>query len=379
MVKNKICSILNLTKDSTSLRPLTNHRPIASLPFAGRYRVIDFTLSSLAYAGIESVGIFIGDSGRSLYDHIRSGAAWDLSSAITGGVFTFSQQNWKKRHHLEDPDEDFYFNHELYITRSKTDYIFVAGSRIIANIDIQAVTRSHINNGKDVTVLYKTIQQDMAGPEDRMEYAIIDVEEDTELVKFSEVADQSKVNASLNMYVLTVDKMMDLINRAREEEVYEELDDLIQHYIHDLSINSYEYTGYAASMDSIETYYAANMEMLDRAKFTALFHSSIPIRTKSKDGSPTYYDVDSYVRRSIVGTDCDLYGELTDSIINRRVFVDREAKVQHSIILQGSHIGEGAVVEYAIIDKNTTVAPGARLIGKPDDILVVAKNSYIEA
>ena len=92
MKMNSICAILNLTEDEKALKPLTQARPIASLPFASRYRLIDFNLSSISHAEINSVGIFIAGSGRSIYDHIRSGSVWNLESGLTGGIFTYSQQ-----------------------------------------------------------------------------------------------------------------------------------------------------------------------------------------------------------------------------------------------------------------------------------------------
>lgn len=90
MKMNSICAILNLTEDEKALKPLTQARPIASLPFANRYRLIDFNLSSISHAEINSVGIFIAGSGRSIYDHIRSGSVWNLESGLTGGIFTYS-------------------------------------------------------------------------------------------------------------------------------------------------------------------------------------------------------------------------------------------------------------------------------------------------
>lgn len=142
MVKNKLAAIINATEDNSCLKPLTNKRPIAALPFAGRYRIIDFVLSNISHAGIDSAALFIGDSGRALYDHIRSGDAWDLDSQIKGGIFTFSQQNWKLAHHREHEHEDYYYNHRIYLSRSNAKYVFVSGSKIIANIDIKALKKT---------------------------------------------------------------------------------------------------------------------------------------------------------------------------------------------------------------------------------------------
>ncbi len=110
MKMNSICALLNLTEDEKALKPLTQARPIASLPFASRYRLIDFNLSSISHAEINSVGIFIAGSGRSIYDHIRSGSVWNLESGLTGGIFTYSQQMLKAIQEHNGDDMDYYMN-----------------------------------------------------------------------------------------------------------------------------------------------------------------------------------------------------------------------------------------------------------------------------
>ena len=230
MVKNNICAIINLTEDATELKPLTNNRPIAALPFAGRYRIIDFMLSDLAHAEINSVGLFIGESGRSIYDHVRSGGAWDLQSEVAGGIFTFSHQDWKRNNPNAHENEDFYYNHRLFLERSKSEYVFLAGSKIIANLDIIAVRKQHIQSGKDVTVVYKHFDKNQISDQELLAHGIVfdgdDIEKFTDYVTPSE---DGKVNLSLNMYLLGVDKMLSIIDKATEEGVYLELNELLQH------------------------------------------------------------------------------------------------------------------------------------------------------
>lgn len=381
MVKNKLCAILNLTEDDKALKPLTNTRPIAGLPFVNRYRVIDFALSAICHAEISSVALFIAESGRSIYDHIRSGAAWDLDSPVSGGIFTFSQQNWKLKHHREHEHEDFYYNHRVFTARAKAEYVFVAGSKIIANLDIRSVLRQHINQGKDITVVYKPIDKEFLGTATPKTRALMfdDDHQVSELREYSNLTTEDKVNASLSMYIISVAKLNELMDRAIEEDMYMEMDELIQHYLLDGTVNAYEYTGYTANIDSIERYYQANMDMLDRSKFTAVFHSSIPVLTKTKNGVPTYYGPHSDVTQSVIGTGATIEGKVHHSLVSRKVKLDANTKVTDSIILQGVHIGEGAEVAYAIIDKDSIIAPGAKIIGTPDNIVVIEKNSYVEA
>lgn len=380
MAKNKLSAIINLTEDHTVTLPLTNARPIAALPFAGRYRVIDFVLSAITYAEIDSVAMFIGESGRSIYDHVRSGESWDLDNKIRGGIFTYSQQNWKKQHHTENDIEDFYYNHRLYLERSKTDYVFVSGSSVIANADLQNVCTQHVASGKDITVIYSPVQENLESIRENNRIFLVEGEQD-EVRAFGpqDVATSDKLNVSLNSYILSVDKMNEIMEQALADGIYLDVDALLEQYLSDLTINAYEYTGFAKKINSIESYYEANMSLLDRKKFASLLQTSIPVLTKRKNGSPTYYDAESKVRQSIIGSDTSIFGEVTDSVINRRVEVAKDASVTNSILLQGVKVGEGAKIEYAIIDKNTVVEPGAQIIGSPDDLVVIAKGCHIEA
>lgn len=380
MVKNKTCAILNLTADNRYIYPLTYNRPIAALPFASRYRIIDFVLSSLSYADVNSVAMFIGESGRSIYDHVRSGESWDFDSKIAGGIFTFSQQKWKAAHHLENDYEDYYFNHRLFLERSESDYVFVSGSKILANIDIRSMRSHHIESGKDVTIVYKNILASRVGKDDPNE-RILEFDDHKRLVKLMQNSEKpavDTVSASMNMYFVSVEFLIDLIDEALANHQYLELDDLIQTKLLEYSVNAYEYTGYAANINSVESYFEANMDMLNHQSFMALFHTSQPVLTKTKNGIPTYYHARSYVRNAIIATGVTIYGEVVDSLLNRRVVVEENANIRNSIILQGAQIGEGARIEYAILDKNVVVEPGISIMGKPDDIKVIAKNERID-
>lgn len=379
MVKNKISAILNLTEDSTRLYPLTQNRPIAALPFAGRYRIIDFLLSDISHAGIDSVALFIGESGRSVYDHIRSGSSWHLSSLVRGGIFTFSHQDWKKSLLEGESDDSFYDNHKQFINRSQSGYVFVSGSKVIANIDIRSIHHSHVRVDRDITGVYKRAHRsEFLEEKVNLPSIYFDEENNIERMSLETVIDDSEfINVGLNMFMISSEKLLEIIERGIEDKIYLELDDLIEHYINDYTMYPYEYTGFVANVDSIEKYFKANMDMLDRAKYNSLFETSIPIMTKSKHGVPAYYAPQSHVRNSFVGTDSMMKGEVKNSLLNRRVILEDNTVVHNSILLQGSHIREGARIEYAILDKNTIVDPGVSIIGKPDDIVVIAKNSHI--
>lgn len=379
MKMNSICAILNLTEDETALKPLTQARPIASLPFASRYRLIDFNLSSLSHAEIKTVGMFIAGSGRSIYDHIRSGSIWDLESGLAGGIFTYSQQLLKAVQEHNGDDMDFYMNHKEFITRSKSEYVIVMGSKILANVDIKAIMQHHLAKDGDITVVYKTVPKSFL--ENRLDEKVLKIDRDEYLLHLTDAQNApenlERLAMSMNMYFMRVDKMLELIQRAELESVQLDADKLIEHYLPEYQINTYEYTGYMANVDSIPAYFNANMEMLEKNKFSALFHGSQNVITKVKNGAPTYYAKGAHVKNAQFATGCVVEGTVEDSLVFRKVNIAKDAEVRNSIIMQGSQIGEGAILEYCILDKNVTVGPGVTLKGTKDNLVVVEKNKTL--
>jgi len=379
MKMNSISAILNLTEDETSLKPLTYVRPIASLPFASRYRLIDFNLSSISHAGIKSVGMFIAGSGRSIYDHIRSGSVWNLESGLTGGIFTYSQQVLKAVQEKNGDAPDFYMNHKEFINRSKGEYVIVMGSKILANVDIKAIMQHHLAKEGDITVVYKSVPKSFL--ENRQHEKVLKIDRDEYLLHLTDFQDTpsdiERIAMSMNMYFMRAEKMLELIQRAEMENVQLDSDQLIEHYLPEYQVNTYEYTGYMANIDSIPAYFNANMEMLEKNKFSALFHGSQNVITKVKNGAPTYYAKGAHVKNAQFATGCVIEGTVEDSLIFRKVNIAKDAEVRNSIVMQGSQIGEGAVLEYCILDKNVTVGPGVTLKGTKDNLVVIEKNKTL--
>ena len=379
MKMNSICAILNLTEDETALKPLTYVRPIASLPFASRYRLIDFNLSSISHAEIKSVGMFIAGSGRSIYDHIRSGSVWDLESGLTGGIFTYSQQVLKAVQEKNGDAPDFYMNHKEFIERSQGEYVIIMGSKILANVDIKAIMQHHLAKEGDITVVYKSVSK--AFLENRPNEKVLKIDRDEYLLHLIDAKDASedpeRLAMSMNMYFMRADKMLELIQRAELENVQLDSDKLIEHYLPEYQVNTYEYTGYMANIDSIEAYFKANMEMLEKNKFSSLFHGSQSVITKVKNGAPTYYAKGAHVKNAQFATGCVVEGTVEDSLIFRKVNIAKDAEVRNSIIMQGAQIGEGAILEYCILDKNVTVGAGVTLKGTKDNLVVIEKNKIL--
>ena len=383
MKTNSMCVLLSLTDSSSKdLQPLTRFRPVAGLPFAGRYRVIDFLLSSISHGGVDSVGLFIGGSGRSIYDHIRSGAAWGLESKLRGGIFTFSQTYLKQLMGDESfEDDNFYANHKAFLHKSLAKYVFVSGGKIVAKVNLKDVQAFHASQADDVTLIYKTVPVDAV--KDHPYEKIVIADSKHKLKSLISSLDwnyqQKTVGQSMNMYLLSVKTLLDIIERADREGIHMDIDRLVAYYLPSLNVNAYEYKGPMSNLDSIEAYFEANMSLLDKAEYDKVFCEGQPVITKAKSEAPTYYYPKANVNSALVATGCSISGTVEESLVFRKVCVEEDAEVRHSLIMQGAKIGKGAILEYCILDKNVTIEPGVVLKGTKDKLIVIEKNKRVTA
>ena len=383
-MRTKYAAILNLVEDEKNLKPLTDRRPVASLPFATRYRLIDFPFSSLSNAKIKSAALFISGTGRSLYDHIRSGINWGLDNFVGGGVFTHSQIDLKAS--LEDREEymaDYYYDHRNYLKRSKAKYVILTGSRVLANLQIDSMANFHEDKNSDITVAYKKIARNEVKEETIFSgYRIAEnpeknIEEVFPLKGYS--GDDEPVAFGLDFMIANMDVMMHYLDKLEEKSVFVSVENILRMAIEEGNKNvvGYEYTGYMKAIEDIKSYFDAHMDMLDEKKFNALFYRESPVLTKSKNSAPTYYGEHSVVKNSLIANDSEIYGVVEDSLISRKNLITQDTTVNNSIILQNCFIDEGAELEYVILDKRVHVEKGAKLTGTPDNPLVVGKGCRV--
>lgn len=366
MKSNKISAIINLSNDKEAMYPLTQHRPIAALPFSGRYRIVDFLLSSTRYANIESVAMFISGSGRSIYDHVRSGSEWDLNSSIRGGLFTFSQQNWKRHYYLtHEVGRDFFEDSRIFLHKSKDDFVIVMGGEVIHNLDINDLSEKHVEMGGDITLAYTIKDTNHVG---------FQVEGDR-IVGIDEEDGFKAMN--MDVYFMRIDTLYEIFDKAVEDGVYDDIMKVIQHYLKDYELRAYEYRGYAAKITNAQEFFEVNMAMLTEANYEKLFHSEVPIITRARSGPPAYYSEEAVVKNSQIATGSRIYGTVENSLIFRKVNVDKNTTIKNSIIMTGSKVGSNVHLEYVMLDKDVTIHDGVTLKGTKDKALIIEKGTVV--
>lgn len=365
MLKNYM-SILTLNEREDNIKSLTKRRPLASIPFGGRYRVIDYVISNLANSGIKNIGILTQSNSRSLVDHLGSGKPWDLDRKNNGlFLFNFSQFTSAMN------DIEILKNNMEYLYRSKEEYVILASSYMICNIDYEKVAIEHENSGADVTLIYNKIK---AGRKEFLECDCLNIDEENNILSIGKnIGVHNELNISMEMFILKKSILIDYIYKCIETGYFQTLKSALNNNFLNLKFNAYEFKGYLACINSTIAYYKSNMDMLNTEVNKELYYKHGYIKTKVMDEAPTKYTNDSNVKNSFVANGCLIEGNVEDSIIFRRVKIGKNVEIKNSIIMQNCIIGEGAKIINTIMDKNVTIDQGKTLMGDKEMPLIIEK------
>lgn len=365
MGKYTATGLIFANRHDGAVREMTAHRSMGSLPFGGRYRLIDFPLSNMVNAGITRVGVITKKNYASLMDHLGSGKAWDLSRKKEG-LYVLTAQG---------SDEDYdgrlrpLIDLESFIHAAKTEYIVITDSHVAASIDYAAMLQAHAESGADITVAY------VNGKAPRLRDTLILSLGDDGIVQDIELDMAGGIEASygIGLYVLSKSLLLEIIHEARRRGVTNFERDFLQHGKGHIKLCGYEIKEWTAVIYSLQSYFEANMALLDEDVRKALFLPGRPVYTKVRDCSPAIYGLNSDVSNSLVADGSHINGKVVNSIIFRDVSIAKHAVVENSIVMQGSVITQDAQLNCVILDKNVTVKESRRLQGVETYPLFVKK------
>ncbi|OJG75761.1 glucose-1-phosphate adenylyltransferase, GlgD subunit [Enterococcus quebecensis] len=371
-----MCAILGNPSSFQGLLPLTENRPLDTLPFDCKYRLIDFPLSSIANANVHSIFmVFNEGETRSVFDHIGGGKEWNLDS-LQNRYFVYFYQDFFKQKAQGLP---YYASIIDYLEKSESEYTVFMGSSMLCSIDLRAVLKTHQSQNNNITVVYKRMESDKISTNSR----IIQVDKEgnvTNLQGFEEIINKTEhLNLSMNIYIVQTKWLIDQLVIGQNNGSSANLNEFLEERMTSTKTTAYEYTGYLSKIDDVNSYYQANMDMLDGKKFNALMYTKQKIYTKLKNEVPTYYSADSSVKNSQCATGCVIEGKLENSLVSRRTVIKKGAQVKGAIIMSNAQVSEDAVIEYAILDKNVIVKSGVKIIGTAKNPIVIQKNQVVEA
>lgn len=373
MMKNDVMAILSLNEDHIKIRELTKNRPLASLPIAGRYRVIDFILSNITNAHIYNVGVYAQRKVRSLNDHLGDGFPWDLDR-LQDGLFVFSPQtDINEKRSLGDLS--IIYENIDFISRSKQEYVIIATPFMLYNINFNDVFESHINSNAKITALYKHVDNAHVSFYDCYVYSI----NNSKISSIGKnMCSRKEQNISMECFIMKKNEFLSLIYGSIESGQHIYLIDAINKFILENDTNLYKFNGYVKCVKDIKSYREFNSDILNEDISNEIFRSPNGlIYTKIKDEAPTYFSSDSKVENSVIASGCIIEGSVKNSVIFRKVRIAKGAIVENCIIMQNSIIGENTYINHMISDKNITISNGKKLIGDFNMPILVKKGDEI--
>ncbi len=354
---------------------LTEKRTMASLPFGGRYRQVDFALSNLCAAGIRHVGIITRHSYQSLMNHIGSGEEWGLEME-EGGLEFLTPYAMSRTDNYRGKLESLYSAMAFLEYGREDEYVVMIDSAILSNINLEDVLDAHIASGKALTVVTKagiangTKQLDLALKLNG-DGSIADM-----AVDYVAPADYL---ASMDIFVLSKKWLVHQVKEHIAHALYHMDRDLVLGLWHSdpAAINVYQFKGHAMFNESVEEYFSNSLSLNCKQIRDDLFHYNHPVYTKVRDRVPSYYGEDCQIENCIVADGCMLEGEVENSVLFRQVTVCEGAEVEDCIIMNDAVIGEGAELKYVILDKDVVVRPGAKLIGSPNAPIIIRRGEIV--
>ena len=363
-----VAGIVFANSHDECLEPLTNVRSMASLPFGGRFRLIDFALSSFVNAGITNVGILVKSNYRSLMDHIENGVYWDLDRKI-GGIRLMPPYNDKSLRRYDGYIEALYGAVE-FIKRCNSDHVVLYDGCVVGNFDLKTALSFHNEKDADVTVFYKkidnykndigamTFSYDLSG-------RIVDA-------AFPKTF-KGTAATSFGVVIFKRSVLLPLLTKAYKEGKKHIERDIIAENLNSLKVYAIEHKGFAAVMDSREAFYDANMALLNEKVREDIFDPSRPVFTKIRDDMPTRFGIKSKVSNSLFADGCIIEGTVKNSILFRGVKVAKGAVVENSILMQGVKVGENAKISYVVSDKNVQFESNKKITGKENMPVFIEK------
>ena len=359
MITNNTLGIIFANSHDALLGKLTKHRSMGSLPFGGRYRLIDFSLSNLSNAGVDKVGVITKANYYSLMTHLGSGKPWDLDRK-NGGLSILPP--------YASPDAQVYkgrleaiYGILEYLLEATEEYVVLCDSDVVANIDIKKMLAYHKEKQADITVVYAHGTKP-EGQNDMMNFGFDD---DGRIISVNFEAAED-CDYSLDTTIIGRQLLIDIVTSEIESGRVSLSRGLFGSGYHKYRIFGFKQEGYSAVMDSMKSYIKANLDLLDCKNRAELFSRKNPIYTKTRDDMPAKYGIDAKVSDAIIADGCIIEGTVKNSILFKGVKVMKGAVVENCILMEGTVIGADSTVNKLVTDRFVTVSDGSNIDGEKD-------------
>ena len=370
MKASSVLGIIFSNSYDENVSELTSVRTMGSVPFAGRYRLIDFVLSDMVNCGISKVGISTKANYQSLMDHLGSGKPWDLSRKREGITLLppFSLIGKGNSRGVYSGRVEAIADMINYISRGGKEYVIFADCNVVCNLDYGKIIDEHIESGADITIAYKR------GVKPNLnELMTFELDGDRITKVETGAVKDTACNYALNIIVMKRVLLERLIDAAVAEGSVSFEKDIIAKNIDTLYIRGHKVEEYAQTIDCLQSYYDISMNLVS-GEYKNLFKKDRTIYTKVRDDVPAIYGVCSKASNSLIADGCIIKGTVENSILFRGVYVAEGAVIRNSVIMQDTYISQRAKINCAIHDKEVLIKPNKELSGATTYPLYIGKN-----
>ena len=357
MIKKEMIAMLLAGGQGSRLGVLTSKVAKPAVAFGGKYRIIDFPLSNCINSGVDTVGVLTQYQPLRLNTHIGIGIPWDLDRNI-GGVTVLPPYEKSTNSEWYTGTANAIFQNLDYMESFNPDYILILSGDHIYKMDYEAMLDFHKRNNAEVTIAVMPVPIEEAS-----RFGIMITDEDRRITDFEEKPERPRSNlASMGIYIFSWKTLKEALLAMAEQPALDFGKHVIP-YCRDKGapLYAYEFNGYWKDVGTLNSYWEANMELIDIVPEFNLYEEYWKIYTKSDILPPQYMSGDSVVERCIIGEGTDVYGKVYNSVIGCGVTIGEGAVVRDSIIMNNTVIGPGCEIYKAIIAENVQIGRGVKL------------------
>lgn len=359
MKRNEMMAMLLAGGQGSRLGILTMDKAKPAVAFGGKYRIIDFPMSNCVNSGVDTVGVLTQYQPLTLNAHIGIGVPWDLDR-VNGGVSILAP-------HMREGEIGSWYSGTAnaiyqnidYIDSCNPEYVLILSGDHIYKMDYAAMLKYHKENNADATIAVLEVPM-----EDASRFGIMNADENDKIYEFEEKPEHPKSNlASMGIYIFTWSNLRKAL--IEDEKIHPD-SDFGKHIIPKMlgenqSLYAYRFKDYWKDVGTIESYWAANMELIKTLPEFNLYEDFWKIYTKIDYQPPQYTGDNASIKTSIVSEGAQIYGSIEHCVISKNVTIEEGAVVKDSIIMEGCVIGKNAVLDRVIVDQNTVIGDNVKM------------------
>lgn len=357
--------------NNNQMQELSSKRAIAAMPIAGSYRSIDFALSSMSNSHIQRVAVLTQYNSRSLNEHLSSSKWWDFGRK-QGGLYVFTPTITTDNAFWYRGTADSIYQNLDFLRRSHEPYVVLASGDGIYKLDYNKVLEYHIEKKADITVVCKIMEENM----DLSRFGVVNTDANQRIVSFEEKPLYYHSNQiSTGIYVIRRRQLIELVEKAAEEERHDFVNDILRRYKDYKKIYAYNMDSYWSNISTVNSYYETNMDFLKKEIRDYFFKEYPEVYSKTDDLPPAKYNSGAIVKNSLISSGSIVNGIVENSILFKKVYVGNNCTIKNSIILNDVHIGDNTYIENCIVESRDTITPNTSYVGEPGKPKIVLEKN----